>query len=176
MLNHSANARDSPLHFIANQKRDDTENVAAFFRPTRPVPLPLRMSSELSTRDAFEAQLSPILPLACATAMRLTNGHDDAQDLLQDATIRAFNSFAQFQTGTNFKAWFLRVLTTTFLNSKRRQATAPQIARLEENEEIEDSYLFRHAAQAGLVSRKNDPAQLLMSHLESAEIGGALVF
>lgn len=132
------------------------------------------MTKELSTRNQFEACLTPILASAFSTALRLTNSRDDAEDLLQDATIRAFNGFAQFQKDTNFRAWFARILVTTFLNSKRRESASPQIAQLNDGEEIEDLYLFKHAEKAGLVSQKNDPAQLLMSKFESEEIGAAL--
>ncbi len=133
------------------------------------------MSTELSTRDQFETLLTPILPMAFGLALRLTNGRADAEDLLQDASLRAFKAFAQFESGTNFKAWFLRVLTTTFLNLKRKEANAPQLATLEEDEEIDDQYIFKHAAQSGLMSRKTDPAQLLMQRLESQEIADALM-
>lgn len=133
------------------------------------------MNSERETaKQQFEAYLTPILSSAFATAMRLTNVRDDAEDLLQDASIRAFSAFAQFQNDTNFKAWFMRVLVTTFLNAKRKQNGSPQIAQLEENEDIEDLYLFKHAEKAGLTSQKNDPAQRLMQHIESEEIGAAL--
>lgn len=132
------------------------------------------MTSELSSRDRFEALLSPVLSLAFATAMRLTNNRDDAEDLLQDASIRAFRAFAQFESGTNFKAWFLRVLTTTFLNLKRHESVLPQIAQMEEGEEIEELYLFKNAERAGLTRQKNDPAARLMERIESEEIGAAL--
>lgn len=127
-----------------------------------------------SVRDQFEACLTPILAGAFATAMRLTNQRDDAEDLLQDATLRAFNSFHQFQRDTNFKAWFARVLVTTFLNLKRKQNAAPQIAPLQDDEDIEDLYLFLRAEKSGLASQKNDPAQRLTQRVESEEIGAAL--
>ena len=127
-----------------------------------------------SVRDQFETLLTPVLPMAFGLALRLTNQRADAEDLLQDASIRAFKAFAQFEQGTNFKAWFLRVLVTTFLNSKRKEAAAPQIVPRAEDEEIDDQYIFKHATQSGLMSR-NDPAQLLMQHLESAEIAQALM-
>jgi RNA polymerase sigma-70 factor (ECF subfamily) len=132
------------------------------------------MSNELSVRDQFEACLTPILAGAFATAMRLTGQRADAEDLLQDATIRAFNSFHQFQRDTNFKAWFSRVLVTTFLNIKRKHLASPQIAQLPDDEDIEDLYLFLRAEKAGLASQKNDPAQRLMQHVERDEIGAAL--
>lgn len=132
------------------------------------------MTNEPSTRDEFEALSTPIFTSTFATAFRLTGQRDDAEDLLQDATIRAFSGFAQFKKGTNFKAWFARILVTTFLNSKRKADASPQIATLADGEQIEDLYLFKHAEKAGLVGRKNDPAQLLMSKFESEEIGAAL--
>ena len=132
------------------------------------------MTNEHSTRDRFEAHLTPLLSQAFGLAFRLTNGRDDAEDLLQDAALRAFNSFHQFQPDTNFKAWFLRVLVTTFLNAKRKHLASPQIAPLDEGEEIDDQYIWKHATQSGAMSRKTDPAQLLMQRVESEEVAAAL--
>ena len=124
-------------------------------------------------RDQFETLFTPVLPMAFGLAMRLTGQRADAEDLLQDASIRAFNAFAQFEQGTNFKAWFLRVLVTTFLNLKRKAASSPQLAILGEDEEIDEQYIYKHAVQSGLMAR-NDPAQLLMQQVESEEITLAL--
>lgn len=125
-------------------------------------------------RHQFETLLAAVLPSAFGLAIRLANNRDDAEDLLQDASIRAFNAFAQFQSGTNFKAWFFRVLVTTFLNLKRRENASPQIAQLAEDETIDDLYLLKNASQSASLSRQNDPAKMLLQKLESQQIADAL--
>ena len=63
-----------------------------------------------------------------AAALRYTKNPHDAQDLVQDTYAKAFTSFHQFAPGTNLKAWLYRILTTTFINSYRKDQRRPQIA------------------------------------------------
>jgi len=63
-----------------------------------------------------------------AAALRYTKNPHDAQDLVQDTYAKAFTSFHQFVPGTNLKAWLYRILTTTFINSYRKDQRRPQIA------------------------------------------------
>ncbi len=69
-----------------------------------------------------------------AAALRYTKNPDDARDLVQDTYLKAFASFHQFEPGTNLRAWLYRVLTTTFINTYRKDQRRPQIA----NNELED--------------------------------------
>ena len=63
-----------------------------------------------------------------AAALRYTRNPDDARDLVQDTYLKAFTSFHQFEPGTNLKAWLYRVLTTTFINSYRKDQRRPQLS------------------------------------------------
>jgi len=74
-------------------------------------------------RDAFE-----FTNQLYAAALRYTKNPHDAQDLVQDTYAKAFTSFHQFTPGTNLKAWLYRILTTTFINSYRKEQRRPQIA------------------------------------------------
>jgi len=74
-------------------------------------------------RDAFE-----FTNQLYAAALRYTKNSHDAQDLVQDTYAKAFTSFHQFTPGTNLKAWLYRILTTTFINSYRKEQRRPQIA------------------------------------------------
>jgi len=69
-----------------------------------------------------------------AAALRYTKNPDDAKDLVQDTYLKAFASFHQFEPGTNLKAWLYRVLTTTFINTYRKDQRRPQLS----SGEIED--------------------------------------
>jgi RNA polymerase sigma-70 factor (ECF subfamily) len=77
-------------------------------------------------RQAFEALAYPLLDSAYRTALRLTGQPASAEDLVQEAFLRAFRAFNQFERGTNFKAWLFRILTNVFLNDYRRKAREPQ--------------------------------------------------
>jgi RNA polymerase sigma-70 factor (ECF subfamily) len=77
-----------------------------------------------------------------AAALRYTKNPDDAKDLVQDTYLKAFASFHQFEPGTNLKAWLYRVLTTTFINTYRKDQRRPQLT----SSEVDDADLFKSAS------------------------------
>ena len=60
------------------------------------------------------------------TALRITRNPADAEDLVQETFARAYASFGQFEPGTNLKARLYRILTNTFLSSRRKRQGEPQ--------------------------------------------------
>ena len=72
--------------------------------------------------DRLGALLEPVLPVAYRVAANLTRDHFDAEDVVQEAVLNACRGFAGFREGTNFKAWFLRIVTNVFISKYRRQA------------------------------------------------------
>jgi len=103
-----------------------------------------------------------------AAAMRYTKNPDDAKDLVQDTYLKAFASFHQFEAGTNLKAWLYRVLTTTFINSYRKDQRRPQLS----NGEVEDWQL---AAAASHTSDQGKSAEVeALENLPDSEIKRAL--
>jgi RNA polymerase sigma-70 factor, ECF subfamily len=67
-----------------------------------------------------------------AAALRLTDNYADAEDLAQEAFLKAYVAFDQFQLGTNFRAWLLRILTNTHINRYRRSRRSPETVAWEE--------------------------------------------
>ena len=83
--------------------------------------------------EQFEALLTPVLTQAYATARHLTRGDGDAaENLVQEAALRAFRAFHTFQGGTNFRAWFLRIVTNLYLEQYRRAKRAPVTVSVDE--------------------------------------------
>lgn len=77
-------------------------------------------------RTQFEEQALPLLDQLYGGAMRMTGNRADAEDLLQDTYVRAFQSFHTFRQGTNLKAWMYRILKNTFINDYRKRQRRPQ--------------------------------------------------
>ena len=48
----------------------------------------------------------------------LTQDRAAAEDLVQEAYMKALKGFSSFQPGTNFRAWIYRILRNTFLTSQ----------------------------------------------------------
>ena len=55
----------------------------------------------------------------------MTRNPTDAQDLVQDAYMKAFQAFASFKPGTNLKAWMYRILTNAYINNYRKAQRRP---------------------------------------------------
>jgi len=109
-----------------------------------------------SSRDRFEREAEKVFPSVFGTALRLTRSREEAEDLAQEAIVRAYEAFDRFD-GTNFKAWMLRIVTNLFINKYRQRQRGPILNSLDEenalepvgNEaEVPDRILFDHALGA----------------------------
>jgi RNA polymerase sigma-70 factor (ECF subfamily) len=103
-------------------------------------------TTEAALRDRFERDALPVLPSLFSAALRLTRNRSDAEDLVQEAFLRAYRGFGGFEEGTNLKAWLYRILTNTFINFYRKKQREP-VAVLEED--IPDWYLYDRLGSEG---------------------------
>ena len=71
---------------------------------------------------AFDLLMRRYLPRARVVARRLMQDPDDADDLVQDAFLRALDRIASFDVGRAFGPWFNRLLVNTGIDLRRRQA------------------------------------------------------
>jgi RNA polymerase sigma-70 factor (ECF subfamily) len=115
--------------------------------------------TEQERRERFERDAMPLMPQLYSAALRLTRNPADAEDLVQEAYLRAYRGFAGFTPGTNLKAWLYRILTNTFINAYRKKQRQP-VTVLED--EIPDWYLYDHLANgAGGGETASAEAQVL---------------
>ena len=108
----------------------------------RPADLWAMGAPHADDRAEFERLLTPHLARAYATALRLTRDGADAEDLVQDAALLAYRGFRTFERGTNFGAWFLRVLMNAFLSAKRKQRPEDHAVALDN---LPNTYIQRRA-------------------------------
>ncbi len=69
---------------------------------------------------SFQSQLIAMQSNLLNFAYKLTNNSDDAQDLLQDTTLKVLDSESKFAEGTNFKGWVFTIMRNIFINNYRR--------------------------------------------------------
>jgi RNA polymerase sigma-70 factor (ECF subfamily) len=98
-------------------------------------------------RARFERDVIPLLPNLYGAALRLTRNPADAEDLIQETSLRAFRGFAGFAEGTNLRAWMYRILTNTFINSYRKKQRQPVTVA---DDELEDWYLYDRLGESGV--------------------------
>ncbi len=83
------------------------------------------------------------MPALYSAALRMTRNPSDAEDLVQETYLKAYRAFGGFAEGTNLKAWLYRILTNTYINSYRAAKRRPEVADVED---VEDLYLYRRLA------------------------------
>ena len=67
--------------------------------------------------------LIALLPELRGFARFLVRQAAEADDLVQDAVVRALAALPQFQPGTNFRAWVFRILRNAYYEQSRRRRT-----------------------------------------------------
>jgi RNA polymerase sigma-70 factor (ECF subfamily) len=85
--------------------------------------------SELAARFVIEAV--PLLDALGRGARRLTRCEADAEDLLQDTLLHAYQGFGSFQQGTNLNAWLFRILHNRWVSRHRHRESRPPEVPLE---------------------------------------------
>ena len=88
-----------------------------------------------TNRQEFEQTALPQLDAMYGAALRLTRNPAEAEDLVQDAFVRAYRFWHTFKTGTSVKAWLFTILRNTFINryhrtNRRRSAKTELEAQL----------------------------------------------
>jgi len=68
-----------------------------------------RPVTALAADESFDDVVLPHLPAAHRLARRLMRNEHDAEDVVQEASLRAFRYFRTY-TGGNGRAWFLRIV------------------------------------------------------------------
>src|SRR5690554_7456268 len=87
----------------------------------------------------------PLMDSLYSAALRMTRNPADAEDLVQEAYLKAYRGFEGFTEGTNLKAWMYRILTNTFINNYRAKQRRPTETDLED---VEDLYLYHRVHDA----------------------------
>ncbi|MGV8969443.1 MAG: sigma-70 family RNA polymerase sigma factor [Microbacteriaceae bacterium] len=121
-------------------------------------------------RALFEGQAMQYMDQLYAAAMRMTRNPADAADLVQETYVKAYSAFAQFQQGTNLKAWLYRIQTNTFINLYRKNQRNPYQGTIDD---LEDWQLG--GAESVTQSRSNRSAEAeAIDHLPDSAVKDAL--
>lgn len=114
------------------------------------------------SREAFEKQAEKVFPSVFGTALRLTRSREDAEDLAQEAIVRAYEAYDRFD-GANFKAWLLRIVTNLYINRYRQRQRGPQFASIDDENVMEP-----------VADESDVPGRLMFEELLGGEVEAAL--
>ena len=120
-------------------------------------------------RADFEREALPHLQALYAAALRMTRNEKDAEDLVQEALLRAYRFFDTFEAGTNCKAWLFRIQTNVFCNQYRDRERENVVMT-----EAESSSANLEQFLAGASSSGRDTESALLGRMVSADVEKAL--
>lgn len=82
--------------------------------------MPEQADHEATDHASLVASMTEQLPHLRRYAMVLCRHRDQADDLVQEALLRAIDHLHQFRPGTNLRAWLFTILRNAHLNNCRR--------------------------------------------------------
>ena len=91
---------------------------------------------EVKLKKDFEEKILECIDSLYNLALRMTQHKQDAEDLTQEAVLRAYRFLTKFEEGTNFKAWIMAILRNVFINEYRRKTKEPQKIEFEKVEDF----------------------------------------
>jgi RNA polymerase sigma-70 factor, ECF subfamily len=122
-----------------------------------------------SKPDAFADEALTHLDALYGVACKLTRNPTEAEDLVQDAFVKAMRARDQFHAGTNLKAWLFRILTNTFINKYRRGGLERSVLDGPDADPLADGWV-----SASTMRQLRDPETLALMPLVEDEIRRAL--
>jgi RNA polymerase sigma-70 factor, ECF subfamily len=117
--------------------------------------------SEEHTGATFEELAIPLFDQLYNLAHWLTQNRSEAEDLVQEAYVKALKGFASFQPGTNFRAWIYRILRNTFLTS-RTGLRASAVVPLDDEDSLE------------ILAAAGTPESIFIEHAQENLLQGAI--
>ena len=85
-----------------------------------------------TSSESFEEIALPHLNAVYRAAVAICGHQREADDLVQDTFLKAFEGFELFEQGTNCKAWLLQILRNTWIDRLRHWKTVGRIMPLDE--------------------------------------------
>ena len=106
-----------------------------------------RKKEELNKRKAFEEEALPHMDALYRTALRMTKNEIDAEDLVQEAFVKAYRFWDKFELGSNCRAWLFKIMTNIFINEYRSKSRSPVSVNVDD---IDDNFLYGQLAAGGI--------------------------
>ncbi|MFO0678187.1 MAG: sigma-70 family RNA polymerase sigma factor [Polyangiaceae bacterium] len=119
--------------------------------------------------DAFSEEVLGHMDAMYGVACRLTRNPAEAEDLVQDALVKAMRARDQFNAGTNLKAWLFRILTNTFINKYRRGGLERAVFDGPDADPLVDGWV-----STSTMRQLRDPEQVALAPIVEGEVKRAL--
>ena len=127
------------------------------------------MAANAKEVDSFTEEALTHMDALYGVACRLTRNPTEAEDLVQDAMVKAMRAKHQFCAGTNLKAWLFRILTNTFINKYRRGGLERSLFEGPDADPLVDGWV-----SASTMRQLRDPEQIALMPIVEGEVRKAL--
>lgn len=111
-----------------------------------------------------------------AIALRLTNNSDDAEEVTQDAFLRAFRYLPNFRGESSFKTWLLRIASHVAIDHLRRKRMATVSIDAPESPAARLTEKGPSGLQRILQHERNNLLQNAMQHLSKEDASALQLF
>lgn len=112
----------------------------------------------------------PHMDALYGSAFRLTRNPRDAEDLVQDAMLRAYRFWHSYEENSNCKAWLFKILTNTFINNYQRRKRSKEILSAAKIEQESTDGVLVHAHALN----QQSPEEQLLEQSLSEDVERAL--
>jgi len=120
-------------------------------------------------RKIFEAEVLPHLDAMHRTATHFTRSSSDADDLVQDAVVKAWRFFDSYERGTNIRAWLLKIVTNVFYSKHRRNNLEGNVHAMATVDPVSDGWIG-----AASMNAQRDPERVVERPLLERSVAEAL--
>ena len=86
------------------------------------------------TSKSFQQKILGLQANLLSFAYQLTTNRDEAQDLLQDTTLKALDNEEKFVDNVNFKGWIFTIMRNIFINNYRQ--TVKKATVIDQSEDL----------------------------------------
>lgn len=99
----------------------------------------------MKSHDSFQTRLLGLQNNLLNFAYQLTANREQAQDLLQDTTLKALDNEDKYVDNVNFKGWIFTIMRNIFINNYRQNARKATVI-----DQTEDLYHLNISQDSGL--------------------------
>ena len=119
--------------------------------------------AQRGSRCAFDVLVRRYDRAILGLALRLTGSEQDAQDIYQDAFLKAYKNIAKFRSESSFYTWMHRIVTNLCVDRLRSKHSRCETSPVTTNGEGRESDLFDQLADSH--SRSDPERQVLRQEL-----------
>lgn len=99
----------------------------------------------MKSNDTFKQRILGLQGNLLSFAYQLTTNREQAQDLLQDTTLKALDNESKYVDNVNFKGWVFTIMRNIFINNYRQNVRKATVV-----DQTEDLYHINICQDSGL--------------------------